>query len=259
MSRFIDSHTHASMLPYEGLQAMVRSGIVGAVSCAVVISARHAESYLDHFRMITGFYRRLAASVGLELYCAVGVHPLGIPDDWPRVVDSIPEFFGRDGVVAIGEIGINEDSLLERDVLRAQLEMARDLSAPVVVHTPWENRLRIVEKVISIAASVGLQPAKMVIDHAHLDIIGLINDFGAVPGLTIRSQNLTPEVLVENLELFAGGMLNSDYSNIFPNDPVGMIRAVDFMNERKVSLDIIEELAGGKAVRFYGLDAKRFS
>jgi hypothetical protein len=255
MNGFIESHTHASMVPYDGFKSMAAKGINKAVSCAIVISARHAESYFDHFRMISGFYRQVAATCGVELFSAVGIHPVGIPDDWTRVIDRLPEFLRDDTVVAIGEVGMNHASPLEKDVLRAQLEVAVNHNVPVIIHTPKENRPHIVDITLNIAVQAGIEPGLLVIDHANLDIIKQINDFGAIPGITVREQNMTPEVLVENLDLFKNGMLNSDYSNIMPNDPVGLIKAVEYMQSRQIDLNIIQEMAGGKAARVYRLPA----
>ncbi|TYO96225.1 TatD family hydrolase [Desulfallas thermosapovorans] len=250
---YIESHTHAGMIPHAGFGIMAEKGIGKMVSCAIVLAARHAESYFDHFRMIDGFYRQLAASFGIELFSAVGVHPAGIPEDWPRVIDSLPEFINRDTVVAIGEVGINQISTLEKDVLRAQLEVAKNCNVPVIIHTPKENRPAVVDEMLNIAGRVGINPALMVIDHAHLDIIGQINDFGALPGLTMREQNLTAPVLVEHLDLFARGMMNSDYSNIMPNDPAGFVNAVEYMRSRQVDENLISALAGGNAAQLYGI------
>lgn len=248
---FIESHTHASMIPYDGFQAMAAKGINKAISCAVVITARHAESYFDYFRMINGFYKQLAATVGVEIFSAVGIHPVGIPEDWTRVIDRLPEFLNEEAVVAIGEVGMNQASALEKDVLYAQLEVAKNLNVPVIVHTPKDNRPQVVDVTLNMAAKVGVDPSLLVIDHANLDIIKQINDFGAIPGLTIRPQNLTPEVLVENLDLFINGMLNSDYSNIMPNDPIGFIKAVEYMQARNIDVKTIQDLAGGKVARVY--------
>ncbi|AGL01807.1 TatD family hydrolase [Desulfoscipio gibsoniae] len=248
---YIESHTHAGMIPYAGFQAMADKGINKAMSCAIVLAARHAESYFDHFRMIEGFYRKLAASFGIELFSAVGVHPAGIPDDWPRVIESLPDFISSDTVVAIGEVGMNQNSTLEKDVLRAQLEVAKSCNVPAIIHTPKENRPAVVDEMLNIAGRVGVDPTLLVIDHAHLDIIGQINDFGAVPGLTMRVQNLTADVLVEHLDLFARGMMNSDYSNIMPNDPAGFVDAVEYMQARQVDENIINALARDNAARLY--------
>ncbi|WP_238492584.1 TatD family hydrolase [Desulfotruncus alcoholivorax] len=249
----VDSHTHAGMIPYDGFVAMAANGITKAVSCSIVISARHAESYFDHFRAISGFYRQVAASVGVDLYTAVGVHPVGIPEDWTRVIDKLPELLNEETVVGIGEVGMNNASPVEKEVFKAQLEVARDNNVPVIIHTPKENRQAIVGIMLDMAAGVGINPGLLVVDHAHLDIIGQIKEFGAIPGLTIRKQNLTPDVLVDNLELFKNGMLNSDYSNIMLNDPVGMIEAVKYMRQENVDENIINEMAGGRASKLYGI------
>ena len=254
MFKIVDSHTHAVMVPYSGFRDMADGGVEAAISCAVVIEAQYAESYFDHFRVNTGFYRKVAASLGLNLLTAVGVHPLGIPRDWTRVVDKLPEFLAEEGTVAVGEVGMNQASALEQDVLRAQLEVARDAGYPVIIHTPKENRETVVGKVLEIAAQVGNKPETLIIDHANLDIIKQINEFGAVPGLTIRHYGFTPEVLCDNLELFAGGVLNSDYSNVMPNDPTAVVWAVDVMRARGVDPNLAAELAGNRSRRLFGLN-----
>lgn len=249
----VDSHTHAGMIPYDGLVAMAANGINKAISCSVVFSARHAESYFDHFRTISGFYRQVAASAGVDLYTAVGVHPMGIPEDWARVIDQLPEFLNAETVVGIGEVGINNNSPVEKEVFKAQLEVARDSNVPVIIHTPKENRQAIVSIMLDMAAGAGINPGLLVVDHAHLDIIGQINEFGAIPGLTIKERNLAPDVLVTNLELFKNGMLNSDYSNAMPNDPISMLEAVKLLQQENVDENIINEMAGGRASKLYGI------
>lgn len=255
MFKIVDSHTHAVMVPYTGFRDMVDGGVEAAISCAVLIEVQHAESYFDHFRVNTGFYRKVAASLGLKLLTAVGVHPLGIPGDWTRVVDRLPEFLAEEGTVAVGEIGMNHASPLEQDVLRAQLEVARDTGYPVIIHTPKENREHVVGKVLEIAARVGNKPETLVIDHANLDIIKQINEFGAVPGLTIRQHGFTPEVLCDNLELFTGGVLNSDYSNVMPNNPAAVVWAVDVMRARGVDPNLAAEMAGNRARHLFNIES----
>jgi len=253
LREMVEGHTHGHMLPYHALEAMAKQGISRAVSCAIVLMAKHAESYFDHFRVMRDFYRPLASSAGVSMYSALGIHPAGIPSDWPRVVERLPEFLSGDEVVAVGEIGMNQDSQVEKDVYRAQLEVARDRGLPVIVHTPKQHREYIVDIMLSIASQVGIAGDKIIIDHAHTDIIGQINDYGAIPGLTIREQNLTPEELVENLDSFNGGILNSDFSNLFNNNPLGMLDAVDYMIAHGVDPAVVASLARDKAVTVYGL------
>ncbi|MTI81827.1 MAG: hydrolase TatD [Firmicutes bacterium] len=239
------------MLPYDGLQAMANGGIKKVISCAVAVGAKHAESYFDHFRQNYNFYRNWADSVGIELYTAVGVHPAGIPDDWTRVVDRLPEFLAEPSVVGLGEIGMNNDTQLERDVLKAQLEVAKATNKPCIIHTPNQNRQAFVNLYFEMAQQVGISPQLLVIDHAMLDIIDQINEFGAVPGITIRQQHVMPEELAENLDRYSGGMLNCDYSNIFNNDPTGVIKAARYLQEQNVDNQTIENLTYNKAAEVF--------
>lgn len=243
----VDSHIHVTMLPYEGLQAMAEGGIKKVITCSIVLAAQHAESYFDHFRLITGFYRKNAASLGIQLYSAIGVHPAGIPHDWTRVVNALPDFLKTDGVVGLGEVGMNQGSQLEQDVLKAQLEIARDHRVSIIVHIPFENRLPITDLTLSIAGQVGIPPHLLVIDHANLDIIEQINQFGAIPAITVRSRNVTPEVLSDNIDRFAHGMLNSDFSNLFPNDPTGVIKAFHRLKNLGIDQEIIDNLTRKRA------------
>ena len=69
---------------------------------------------------------------------AVGIHPedvVGLPEDW---LDQIARFAGHPGVVAIGEIGLDNywdtPRDLQDDVFTRLLELAADLGMPVEIH-----------------------------------------------------------------------------------------------------------------------------
>ncbi|MEG6521638.1 TatD family hydrolase [Desulfotomaculum sp. 1211_IL3151] len=253
MSYLVDSHLHVTMMSYQGLQAMAEGGIKKAITCAIVLGAQHAESYFDHFRQITGFYKKNADGLGIKLYSTIGVHPAGIPHDWPRVIDALPDFLKIEGVVGLGEVGMNQGSQLERDVLKAQFEVARDHKLPIIVHTPFENRLPITELTLNIAAQANIPPHLLIIDHVNLDILDMVNQFGAMPAITIRSRNVTTEALYENMEQFQHGMLNCDFSNLFPNDPTAVIKAYQYLKSRGVSETIIENITCKKAEKIFNI------
>jgi len=93
----------------------------------------------------------------------------------------------------------------------------------------------------------------VIIDHANLDIIDLIEDFGAVPGLTIRQDGLTPQVLLNHLERFQRGVLNSDYSNLRPNDPLSVPKTVRYLELNRACPEIIERIARYNAEEVFGI------
>ena len=75
-----------------------------------------------------------------EVFAAVGIHPTDVKEDWQMQSEQIREMAqNHPKVVAIGEIGLDlywKDVPLPRQlpVLEAMLQLAEDLSLPVVIH-----------------------------------------------------------------------------------------------------------------------------
>lgn len=75
-----------------------------------------------------------------NIYAQVGIHPEEIEDMGEDDLAQIEELAQNDRVVAIGEIGLDyyyrDDNKKEQtEVFRAQLDLARKVNKPVVVHT----------------------------------------------------------------------------------------------------------------------------
>ncbi len=75
------------------------------------------------------------------VYAAAGIHPEyaeDLPGDW---LEQIREMLGKEKVVALGEIGLDyhydnaPSKELQRTVFVKQLELARELDMPVIIHS----------------------------------------------------------------------------------------------------------------------------
>lgn len=74
-----------------------------------------------------------------HVYCAVGVHPENVndlPSDW---LAQIRELAASEKVRAVGEIGLDYhyegyDAALQKRIFREQLELAKALDLPVILH-----------------------------------------------------------------------------------------------------------------------------
>ncbi len=253
MEGIVDSHVHVSLLPFEGLESMSLAGVRKMIGCSLFFGAKHAETLFDHFHQMLTLSVSNASQNGIKLFVAVGIHPMGTPEDWPRVIDALPSYLEMKDVIGLGEIGLHEGNRREQDVLREQLKVAKECGATVIIHIPPQRRTEITGKTIEIAAAIGMEPGKMIIDHAGLDIIDLIDDFGAIPGLTIRQDGLTPHLLLNHLERFRRGVLNSDYSNLKPCDPLSVPRTVRYLELNGGSPEIIARIARYNAEEFLGI------
>ena len=73
-------------------------------------------------------------------------------------MEILPEFATKEGVVAIGEIGFDEQTALEEKYFRLQLDLARDLDLPVMIHTPHRDKKRGASRSMDIIIEHRLSP-----------------------------------------------------------------------------------------------------
>lgn len=74
------------------------------------------------------------------MYAAVGIHPDEVGELNEETFARMKELFLRDKVVAVGEIGLdyywdNESHAMQKKWFIRQLELARELSLPVLIHS----------------------------------------------------------------------------------------------------------------------------
>lgn len=132
---YFDSHCHLDMEPLSTEQEAVierayKSGVWGMIN--VGSSLRGSEASVA----LAGKYPNIWASVGLHPHDAEAVTDI---DD---ACESLRELAKDDKVVAIGEIGLDYFNLenvglkkTQKELFRAQLELASELSLPVIIHT----------------------------------------------------------------------------------------------------------------------------
>lgn len=171
----IDPHTHMISRTTDDYQAMANAGIVAVIEPAFWLGQprTHVGSYIDYLSHIVGFERFRAAQFGIRHYCTIGLnskeanHP-GLAE---AVMEILPRFALKEGVVAIGEIGYDEQSELEDKYFRLQLELARELELPVMIHTPHRDKKRGTSRSMDVCEEHGIDPAWVVIDHNNEETV----------------------------------------------------------------------------------------
>ncbi len=88
---------------------------------------------------------RLAES-NPSVYAAVGFHPTDLEEFTEQTFDEVKKLASHPKVVAVGEIGIdyywvkeNDKRAFQRDVLKQQLQFAKEINKPVIIHMREEN------------------------------------------------------------------------------------------------------------------------
>ena len=145
-SRFIDPHTHMIARTTDDYVAMAAAGIVAVVEPAFWLGQPRTNvgSYTDYLSHIIGFERFRAGQFGIRHYCTVGLNSKEANDEAlaEAVMAILPGFAAKECVVAIGEIGYDDQTALEDKYLRLQIELAKQLDLPTMIHTPHRDKKR---------------------------------------------------------------------------------------------------------------------
>jgi TatD DNase family protein len=129
-STLFDTHTHLNVAAYDDDRP------------AVLVRARQAGV---REMLVVGYdleSSRAAVALTVEdgLYAAVGIQPHYAGETGPQELEQLRHLAQRPGVVALGEIGLDyyrnrAPHPEQQALLRTQLEMARELDLPVVIHS----------------------------------------------------------------------------------------------------------------------------
>ena len=138
----IDSHCHLDHFHRKGaLEEALQSAGDAGVDRMIAVGTNEADWKLSQM---------LAQRHPGTIYYTVGLHPSEVGDDWEEQVIEVAGFFQqpRNRPVALGEIGLDFFRLptgdpkkaasikaLQLGAFRSQLELARRLDCPVVIHS----------------------------------------------------------------------------------------------------------------------------
>jgi TatD DNase family protein len=132
----IDSHCHIAGEEFvSDLDAVVERALSAGLTGALCILAADDEQELVRAARVRDLWPAVRFAVGIHPHQA-GAHGAGIAQS----IDGVRERVEREGACAIGEIGLDYHyDFAPRDVqqavFRAQIQLARELALPVVIHT----------------------------------------------------------------------------------------------------------------------------
>ena len=126
--KFIDPHIHMSARTTDDYERMAAAGIVALIEPAFWLGQprTNAGSYMDYLSSLVGWERFRAAQFGIRHYCAIGLNAkeannVALAEE---VLALLPRYLLKEGVVALGEIGFDDQTAAEEKYYRAQLDMA---------------------------------------------------------------------------------------------------------------------------------------
>lgn len=256
--KFIDPHIHMSSRTTDDYVNMRESGIVAVIEPAFWLGQPRTNvgSFIDYFSSLIGWERFRAAQFGIKHYCTMGLNSKEANNEAlaEAVMEILPRYLPKEGVVAVGEIGYDEQSKLEDKYYRAQLELAKKYDMLVMVHTPHRDKKSGTLKSMEVALEHGLSPNKVIIDHNNEETIQDVLDKGFWAAFTIYPKTkMGNERMVEVVRKFGSDRIIVDSSADWGfSDPLAVPKTANLMIAKGISKEAVEKTCYRNALLAYG-------
>ncbi len=256
--KLFDPHIHMSARTTDDYQAMSEAGIAAIVEPAFWLgqARTHVGSFEDYFLSLLGWERFRAKQFGIRHYCTIGLNSKEANNEElaEGVMEWLPRFALKEGVVAIGEIGYDEQTALEDKYFRAQLTLARELKLPVMVHTPHRDKKRGTSLSMDVCEEMGVDPAWVVIDHNNEETVAETLDRGFWAGFSIYpSTKMGNARMVELLKQYGGERVIVDSACDWGiSDCLGVAKTARLALESGISAETVRKVTYENALEVYG-------
>ncbi len=256
--RFIDPHIHMSARTTDDYERMREAGIVAVIEPAFWLGQPRTSvgSFIDYLSSLVGWERFRASQFGIHHCCTIGLNSKEANNEGlaEAVMDILPRYLSKDGVVAVGEIGYDDQTPLEDRYYRAQLQLAVEHEMLVMVHTPHRDKRAGTVRSMDVALEMGMTPQKVVIDHNNEETVRDVLDRGFWAAFTLYPQTkMGHERMVEVVRQYGSERIFIDSSADWGvSDPLAVPKTARLMLQRGIAPKDVEAVCYGNALAAYG-------
>jgi len=255
--QLFDPHIHMTSRTTDDYEAMASAGIVGVVEPAFWLGQPRTQlgSFVDYFSSLLGWERFRAKQFGIAHYCTIGLNPKEANDARLAnpVLELLPRFLHKDGVVAVGEIGFDDVTPAEEHALQQQLELAIRFDLPVLIHTPHRDKKHGTERTIAIVRESGIAEERVLIDHNNEETLPLVRETGCWAGHSIYPDTkMTEARMVELLKRYGlSRMVVNSAADWGKSDPLKVPKTAQAMHAADFSDEDITQVLFDNPVAFF--------
>ncbi|NBD17556.1 MAG: hydrolase TatD [Cyanobacteria bacterium] len=254
----IDPHIHMSSRTTDDYQAMAKAGIVAVIEPAFWSGQPRtsADTYKDYLSSLVGWERFRASQFGIKHYCTIGLNSKESNNEplAKAVMEILPLYACKEGVVAIGEIGYDDMTPAEDKYFRLQLELAKELNLPVMIHTPHRDKKAGTSRSMDVCLEHGLQPSQVIVDHNNEETVREVLDRGFWAAFTIYpNTKMGNERMVEVVRKYGCDRIIVDSSADWGiSDPLAVPKTAQLMQQSGISEEDVRAVCYGNALKAYG-------
>lgn len=255
--RIFDPHIHMTSRTTDDYQAMHAAGISAVVEPAFWLGQPRTSvgSFTDYFDSLVGWEPFRAAQFGIRHHCTIALNPKEAND--PRcadVLDVLPRYLVKDGVVAVGEVGYDSMTPEEDKAFATQLALAIEHDLPVLVHTPHRDKAEGTRRTLAVVRESGIAPERVVVDHLNELTVGMVAESGSWMGFSIYPDTKMDETRMVAIlrEHGTAKMLINSAADWGRSDPLKTVRTAEAMLDRGFTDADVERVLWQNPVDFYG-------
>ena len=256
--RILDPHVHCYSRTTDDYEAMYLAGIRAVVEPSFWLGQPRtsAGTFRDYFLSILEFERSRAADFGITHRCTIGLNPKEANDERlaAEVLEMLPEFARRHGVVAIGELGYDAITPAEEKAFVAQVELAMELGLPILVHTPHRDKRRGTLRSMDLLADLGVDPGMVVVDHSTEETTRDVLERGYWAGHTVYPETKLTAPRFRNLFLEFGTerMLLDSSADWGKADPLSVPKTLAHLERHGADRADLQRLVWDNPIAFFG-------
>lgn len=255
---FFDPHIHMVSRTTDDYQAMADAGIVAVIEPAFWLGQPRTgvATFRDYYSSLIGWERFRASQFGIKHYCTIGLNSREANNERlaEQVMEILPLFLYKEGVVGVGEIGFDDQTAAEEKYYRLQLELAKETNLPVQIHTPHRDKKKGTQRSMDIAVEHGINPYSVIVDHNNEETVKEVLDKGFWAAFTIYPfTKMGNERMVEIVKQYGTErIIVNSAADWGISDPLAVPKTAALMKIRGIDMKDIEMVCYRNAITAFG-------
>jgi predicted metal-dependent TIM-barrel fold hydrolase len=238
-------------------EAMAAAGVAAIVEPAFWLGQPRTTvgSFVDYFNSLLGWERFRASQFGIQHFCTIGLNPKEANN--PRLADEVlqmlPRFLGKDGVVAIGEIGFDDQTDAEQSVFTRQIALAAEFNLPILIHTPHRDKKQGTIRSIETVRAAGFPEERVLVDHNNEETLPIVLESRCWAGHTIYPNTKMDEHRMAALvqKYGADRIIVNSAADWGISDPLKVPKTIDVMRAHGIDDATIQRIVWDNPVAFF--------
>ena len=255
--KLFDPHIHMTSRTTDDYQAMAKAGIAAIIEPSFWLGQprTHVGTFEDYFLALVGWEKFRASQFGIRHFCTIALNPkeANSPQLARGVLDLLPRYLEKDGVVAVGEVGYDDQTRAEDEIFGEQIELAKKHELPLLIHTPHRDKLRGTERTIALLKAHQFPAHLALIDHNNEVTLPVVLASGCWAGHSVYPNSKMDEARMTTLVQQYGSerMIINSAADWGISDPLKVPKTVARMREAGIPEASIEQVVWHNPIAFF--------